>query len=129
MPVTEQRAPLDKRLEHLALTLQEMAHNPDANERHLREFLRDEAYSLSEFALQVREEYARLSDKGSGAAVATNAQGVALAARFTERTLSLHVTRGSCGLPDDYLYVIARADRSDVPDFHFGVDSEGRVSS
>jgi hypothetical protein len=95
----------------------------------LSSYLIDHAYSLSEWGDAVEQLYARLDAKGSSSSVMTNAQGVALAARFTERTLGINLSRGSFGLPDDYIYAIARDKRAGVADFHFGIDPEGRVSS
>jgi hypothetical protein len=92
-------------------------------------YMQDHAYTLNEWGDAVEQLYVRLDAKGSSASVMTNAQGVALAARFTERTLSINVTQGSFGVPKDYVYGVARDRQANVADFHFGIDPEGRVSS
>jgi len=118
-----ERAPLDKRLDALALMFQERAWaDPTAANSG---YLQDHAQSLAEFANQLREEYARLSDGD----VVTNAQAIALGRRITERTLYLRVTRGGDGLdPEQYLLVYAYDRVSDTP-FVCGIDRGGRVSS
>lgn len=87
-------------------------------------FLRDEAYTLSEWADAVEQLYARL-DAGEPY---TNAQGVALARRITERTQRVEVYPRPFDLPDGSLRVLihdAGAQRA----FECGIEPDGSVSS
>lgn len=94
----------------------------------LAAFTADHASTLSEWADAVEQLYVR-ADERPRPGCPTNGQGVALAGRFHEDTLSVTVTRGGFGLPANYLYVIERSRRPGVNDFHCGIDEHGRVSS
>ena len=121
----EHHAPLDQRLEALAQQFYERAWKDGAESiPALREYLRDHAASLTEFARQVREEYERtVGDE----VVPTNAQGLALARflrpAFRDKTIGAAVSRGSAGLPDDYLFVRL------TDGYEGGIAPDGRVST
>ena len=123
-PEREHHAPLDQRLEALAQQFYERAFADYTTADGLREFLRDHAASLSGFARQVREEYERT---GSDVVVPTNAQGLALARflrpAFRDKTIGAAVSRGSAGLPDDYLFVRL------TDGYEGGIAPDGRVST
>lgn len=129
MPNPEHRAPLEDRLDSLARTFLGKAWENEA-EPVLAAFLRDHAYSLSEFAQQVREEYERVAGEPEEE-IPTNAQGIALA-RFLRPAFrdnvhpglrTAHVARGGAGLPEHYLHVV-------LPDgYEGGIDRDGRTST
>jgi hypothetical protein len=125
-------APLHERLNHLALNFQERANADYTTADGLREFLRDHAYSLGEFARQCEEEYVRTAG-GEDEKVPTVAQGVALA-RFLRGEWShgrigpgdryAHVSQGGAGLPESYVHVVFPA-----TGYEGGIDRDGRVST
>ncbi len=128
MPADERRAPLGARLEALAIQMQERAWT-EGRSGEENEYLRDCAASLAEFAMQLREEYVRLTDEHANGI--TVAQSVALT-RFMSNERAMSVFRGGQGLSDEYLLVEldpyqARA-ANRVP-YTGGIDREGRVST
>lgn len=126
---TGSTAVLPESLRLLALQMQELANTGAINgvEMTAADFLRDNAYTLSEWADAVEQLYARL-DEGE---IPTNAQGIALA-RFLRPAFrddahpadrSAQVSRGGMGLPDSYLLVRL----SDG--YTGGIDRDGRTST
>lgn len=82
------------------------------------------AYSLGEWADATAELYARL-DAG---APYTNAQGVALAQRITDRTVRVEISTRPFDLPNGYLLVNVYDAASQRP-FQCGIAPDGSVSS
>ena len=121
----EHHAPVDERLDALAQQFLERAwqDGPESIGA-LREYLRDHATSLAEFARQVRDEYERVVGDD---VVPTNAQGIALARflrpAFRDKTIGAAVSRGSAGLPDDFLFVRL------TDGYEGGIGPDGRVST
>lgn len=121
-----ERAPLDERLDALALQFQQRAwDDPKAANSG---YLQDHAQSLAEFANQLRDEYVRIVGDDE---IPTVAQGVALA-RFLRPQFrddvrpgnrSAHITRAGAGLPNDYLHVILPGG------YEGGIAPDGRVST
>lgn len=95
----------------------------DNDAARLRNFLRDEAYTLSEWADAVEQLYARLPDGQPH----TNAQGVALVKRINERTRRVIVTPQPFDLPPGYLGVVYEDDGAGP--FTCGIDVDGVMSS
>ena len=121
----EHHAPVDERLDALAQQFLQRAWQDGAESiPALREYLRDHAASLAEFARQVRDEYERVVGDEE---VPTNAQGIALArflrSAFRDKTIGAAVSRGSAGLPDDYVYVRL------TDGYEAGIAPDGRVST
>jgi hypothetical protein len=121
------RAPLEDRLDALAIQFSETAWNEDMSEQQLRAYLRDHAYSLCEFAEQVRDEYVRADAEGK---VPTNAQGIAIA----------RVIRGRWAGDIDYNVTVGRemsfdGGKSPRIGFHFvdgftgGIAPDGSVNT
>jgi hypothetical protein len=128
----DQRADLHARLLSLAEQFFEQSHTTKTNERLLREFLRDHASSILEFALQVSEEYVRVAGaKALDDEFPTPAQGIALARflrpqfRDTVHPGERHaqVMRGGLGLPDSYIAVRLPTG------YEGGIDREGNTST
>jgi hypothetical protein len=131
-----QRAPVEDRLDALPRQFAAMAWT-DGDDAQVvaqtsRQFILDHAASLSEFALQVREEYARI--RGSSPVVhngvpsfPTAAQGLALAGLMRGRLDAsggwARASRGGGGLGDDYVYVQLH------DGYEGGIDTDGRVST
>lgn len=108
---TNTRAPVEDRLDALAQQFVSRAWREDTPPAE-RQYLLDHAASLTEFAQQVRDEYVRAAGNRGPEDIPTVAQGVALAHflrghfRHADPTKRLaHVSRGSLGLPADFLHV------------------------
>jgi hypothetical protein len=108
---TGTRAPLEDRLDALVHQFVSKAWREDTTPGE-RQYLLDHAASLAEFAEQVREEYVRVAGSREPQDIPTLAQGVALAwflrghFRHPDPMKRLaYVTRGSVGLPEDFLHV------------------------
>lgn len=115
------KAPLDKRMAHLAGTLYSKAWEENTTVEELREFLRDHATSVSAFARELEE------------AGGANPQANALLERCRRNeasTVTMHPEGGSpgWGLPDGYVYVVEARLRRDHA-FECGIAPDGRVSS
>jgi hypothetical protein len=87
-------------------------------------FLQDEAYTLSEWADAIRELYARLDADEPH----TNAQGVAISRRITERTERVEIFPRPFDLPEGYLLATFH-DRDAAMPFVCGIAPDGSVSS
>lgn len=117
----EQKATLHERMAHLASAMYEKAWDENTTLAHLREFLRDEASSISEFARE-------LQDAGGA-----NPQANALLERCRRNeasTVTMSADGGSpgWGLPDGYVYVVEARLRHGHA-FECGIAPDGRVSS
>ena len=113
---------LDEAMRELAIKFAERG-SGNGELSDVQEFLRDEAYTLNEWADAVAQLYARL-DAGEPY---TNAQGVAITRRITERTSRVVIFPRQPDLPDGYLG--AFYEDVDGNGFTCGIAQDGQVSS